>query len=143
MSEAVAKPWLQTTSAGVIAAAEKLKHENPQDLFLLLTRAAASADWDIFVPAFEQVSKIKGIKLLLPAPDGFAMRYAYECANLPPDGWPVFIGVLESVLAIKEERRGNIVNGKRLRELVVERTFAMPTVRELPFAGELLQLLAN
>ena len=142
MNVPVAKPWIHTTAAGVVAAAEKLKQENPRDLFLLLVRAAASGEWDTFIAAFEKVSRVKGIKLLLPAPDGFPMRYAYESAGLPVDHWPVFIGALEIAHAIGQEAGENLKSGKRLRDLVLERTFALPSVRGLPHAHELAQNLA-
>lgn len=143
MDDGNAKPWLQTSSAGVIAAVDKLKRENTLDLFLLLTRTAAGGEWDIFLPAFERVSEIKGIKLLLAAPDGFPMRYAYENARLPPDFWPVFIGVLESVRTVLAEAGGALPHGKPLRDAVLQRVFALPEVRAIPHAAELAQFLAG
>jgi hypothetical protein len=140
MAEAVAKPWFQYSAAGIIAAVERLKIENPHDLFLLLTRAAASGEWNIFLPAFEKVSRVKGIKLLLPAPDGFAMRYAYDSAGLPTAYWPVFIGVLEVARVLAEE--GSVKAGKDLRDRTLARVFALPTVRDLPIAAELARNLA-
>ena len=143
MSDAsVAKPWFAGTAAGVVAATDKLKQENPQALFVLLTRAAASGDWDVFLPAFERASGVKGLKLLLPAPNGLPMRYAYESAGLPVACWPVFIAVLEIVAAVTEEAGDKLKAGKRLREVVLERAFAMPEVCDLPFAAQLSQQLA-
>ena len=138
----VAKPWLATTAAGMIAAAEKLKHENPQALFALLTRAAAGGEWDVFVPVLERVSGVKGLKLLLPAPDGLPMRYVYECASLPDAYWPVFIAVLEIAAAVAVETGDKLKAGKRLREIVLERAFAVQDVRDLPFAAQLSKQLA-
>ncbi|TAL00464.1 MAG: hypothetical protein EPO08_13540 [Rhodospirillaceae bacterium] len=137
-----AKPWLAGTAAGVVAAADKLKQENPVALFTLLTRAAASGDWEMFLPAFERASGVRGLKLLLPAPNGLPMRYAYESACLPAQYWPVFISVLEVAAAIAHEAGDKLKAGKRLRDLVLERAFAVEAVRDLPFAAELAQQLA-
>jgi len=134
MSESVAKPWLAGTAAGIAAASDKLKHGDPEALLVLLARAAAGGEWDIFLPAFEHVSGIKGIKLLLPAPDGLPMRFAYEAAGLPPACWPIFISILETAMAIARETGDRARPGKTLRDLVLERAFALPHVQDLPVA---------
>jgi hypothetical protein len=139
----VARPWLATTPAGVIAAVEKLKHEDPEALFALLTRAAASGDWETFVPAFERASGVTGIKLLLAAPDGFPMRYAYENAGLPADLWPAFLAVLDVAARVADEAGDKLKAGKRLRDLVLARARDALPARDLSCKAKLAALLAE
>ena len=125
MSEqAVARPWLSTTAAGLGLAVDKLRKENPEGLLAFLLRAAASGEWETFIIAFERAARIRGLKLLLPAPDGFPMRYAYERAGLPLAEWPTFLNVLQTATAVTREHTGKVRDAKRLRDLVLERAGA-------------------
>jgi hypothetical protein len=136
----VAKPWIASTAAGVMAAVERLKQESPEALFVLLTRAAAAGEWDTFVPALERVSGVKGIKLLLPAPDGFPMRYAYESAGMPAEYWPVFVAVLEVAARVAADA-GRQTAGKILQKLVFDRALNADSVRDLACLGRVTALL--
>ena len=120
----VARPWLSTTAAGMGLAVDKLRKENPEALLVLLLRAVAGCDWETFITAFERAGRVGGVKLLLPAPDGFPMRYAYERAGLPPAEWLTFLSVLQTATAVAAEHAGKIKDSKRLRDLVLERVSA-------------------
>ena len=66
----------------------------------------------------------------------------YESAGLPPEYWPVFISILEIAAAVVRETGGKAKAGKHLRDIVLERAFAVVAVRDLPFAAELSLQLA-
>jgi hypothetical protein len=128
----------------VIAAAEtpKLHETGGQSLLTVLCRAAASGDWDTFVSLLERASDVKGLKLLLAAPNGLPMRYAYEAAGLPQAGWPIFIAVVDAAVTIVRDTIPCPQAGKPLRDKVLGVLLAQPGIRAFASADQVLGALA-
>jgi len=128
----------------VVGAAEKSKfHETSNHgLLMVLCRAAAGGDWDNFVSVFERASGVKGLKLLLAAPTGLPMRYAYEASGLPPANWPIFIAIVEAAIAILRDSNPRPQAGKPLRDMVLQHLLSQPEIRALPSADQILGTLS-
>jgi hypothetical protein len=82
------------------------------------------------------------LKLLLAAPNGLPMRYAYEAAGLPQASWPIFIAVVDAAVTILRDTNPRPPAGRPMRDKVLEVLFAEPEIRAFPCADQVLGALA-